>query len=328
LIGGGSEVVATHITHVFRGINRMSIIILFMCLLAIGLIVDRTLHAWKGFLVRAVFLTGAILALLDQIPSGIGPNYAQDIAAFRADEDFVRKIESSVTRNAKVFQLPVVWFPAFGGVCQMKDYNHLRGYLHSDRLQWSYGAVPGRSTYRWQLGVADLPASEMVARLAEVGFQGIYINTMGFEDGAQNLINELRRELGSEPIAGGSQGELRFFRLPKSKPMSSTNHSSSRSKSSVGEQSLHHFAGQGLSEAGKRSGARIAPAIRPFRPQKLVSGSLQHADDLDLAISMALEDLALEDIMIHCEPCPNGRRALLTRFPFTAVGQLRLTAAF
>jgi len=237
LVGGGSEIVGLHISNIFRAINRISIVIMFICLLAIGLIVDRALHARKSSLVRALFLTGTILALLDQIPSGIAPEYVRDVAAFRADQNFVRTIEESVAPDSKIFQFPVTWFPEFGGAFQMEDYNHLRGYLHSNRLHWSYGAVPGRSTYRWQLGVASLPVSEMVAKLVDGGFQGIYINTFGYEDGAQELINELGRELGSEPISGGFKGELRFFRLPTAKPMSSANHGSSRSKSIVGEQS-------------------------------------------------------------------------------------------
>jgi hypothetical protein len=74
----------------------------------------------------------------------------------------------------------------------------------------------------------------MVAKLVDAGFKGIYINTMGYDDGARELIDHLRRELGTEPISGGFQGELRFFRLPAAKPMPSTSNDSGRSKSGVG----------------------------------------------------------------------------------------------
>jgi phosphoglycerol transferase len=221
LIGGGSEMVTAHITYSFRGINRISIIIECMCLLTIGLIVDRALRTRKSSHVCVLLLAGTILALLDQIPSGIAPDYAQDRAAFRADESFVRSIEASVASGGKIFQLPVLWFPEFGGVGRMEDYNHLRGYLHSDRLCWSFGAAPGRSSYRWQLGIAALPPSKIVARLSDMGFEGIYINTFGYDDGARELIEELRRNLGTEPISGGAKGELRFFRLPGTKRVSS-----------------------------------------------------------------------------------------------------------
>jgi phosphoglycerol transferase len=119
-----------------------------------------------------------------------------------------------VPSGSSIMQLPAVWFPEFGTLHQMEDYDHLRCFLHSSRLRWSYGAVPGRSTYRWQQEVAASPVPEMISRLSGAGFSGIYINTLGYKDRGRKLLEQLRGYLATEPLMGGAKGELWFFRLP------------------------------------------------------------------------------------------------------------------
>ncbi|MGO9601239.1 MAG: hypothetical protein ACLP7Q_24940 [Isosphaeraceae bacterium] len=214
LMGAVSEMVALHVTQMFRAYNRISIFVLFLGLLAVGLLVQSVLKSQRGFRGQLLLVGLTTLALFDQVPAASSPQYANDRSAFEADHAFVQQMESYVAPGSPIFQFPVVWYPAFGDLYQMEDHNHLRGYLHGQKLRWSYGAVPGRPTYRWQKEVAALAVPEMVSRLSDAGFSGIYINTLGYKDRGRKLLEQLRDYLGTEPLVGGAKGELRFFRLP------------------------------------------------------------------------------------------------------------------
>ena len=79
-----------------------------------------------------------------------------------------------------VFQLPYVAFPESPPAHKMRDYDHLWGYFHSDRLKWSYGAIKGREGDLWQRRAASEPAAEMVETLRGAGFGGVMLFTLPF----------------------------------------------------------------------------------------------------------------------------------------------------
>jgi phosphoglycerol transferase len=214
LIGGISEIIALHISLMIRAYNRISIVLLFLSLVAVGIVFDRVFQNRRPAVRHLTLCLFTVLALLDQIPAGVVPDYTQDKLAFQKDRLFIQEVEGSVPSGSSIMQLPAVWFPEFGALHEMEDYDHLRGFLHSSRLRWSYGAVPGRSTHRWQQEVAALPVPGMVSRLSNAGFSGIYINTLGYKDRGRKLLEQLRSYLGAEPLVGGAKDELRFFRLP------------------------------------------------------------------------------------------------------------------
>jgi phosphoglycerol transferase len=71
----------------------------------------------------------------------------------------------------------------------MTDYEHLKGYLHSSTLRWSYGGVKGRDG-DWQKSLPEDPKL-LVAELEQLNFQGIWINRNGYEDRGALLIDQL-----------------------------------------------------------------------------------------------------------------------------------------
>ena len=48
-----------------------------------------------------------------------------------------------------IYQLPYHGYPEGGFQNDMWDYHLLVGYLHSDKLKWSYGSVKGREGDSW-----------------------------------------------------------------------------------------------------------------------------------------------------------------------------------
>ena len=161
------------------------------------------------FLVPALLIAG----IWDQTTRTFVPPYAWVRAEFTSDEVFVQTIEALLPEGAMVFQLPYAWFPEQGQIHQMVDYDHFRGYLHSRRLRWSYGAYKGRSGDAWILEISSKPVEEIVRRVTEAGFGGIYIDRSGFPDGGRDLESKLSLILHDQALVSPNN-LLAFFKLP------------------------------------------------------------------------------------------------------------------
>jgi phosphoglycerol transferase len=133
---------------------------------------------------------------------------------FQSDAAFIRQIDAILPIGAMVFQLPYHSFPEAGNTVKMYDYDHLRGYLHSDRLRWSYPAIAGRHESAWQEHVAKLPLVEMLKELNEAGFQGIYVDKFGYKDNAVSLATDLAKVLRTTRVEDSTH---RFLFYPLSK---------------------------------------------------------------------------------------------------------------
>jgi phosphoglycerol transferase len=101
----------------------------------------------------------------------------------------VARVAESFGSDAMIFQLPIIPFPEYPSVVNMTDYEHLKGYLHSSTLRWSYGGVKGRDG-DWQKSLSEDPKL-LVAELQQLHFQAIWINRNGYEDRGALLIEQL-----------------------------------------------------------------------------------------------------------------------------------------
>jgi phosphoglycerol transferase len=128
------------------------------------------------------------------------------------DRDFIKTIEAQLPAQAMIFQLPYTPFPESKGIHHMEDYDHVRGYYHSNRLRWSYGAMKGRPADLWQQSIASQPVPEMLESLAQAGFSGIYVDRFGYEDQGQKIEAELAQQLGPATVVSRNQ-RLSFFNL-------------------------------------------------------------------------------------------------------------------
>lgn len=221
-VGGLGSLFSLLITPMIRGYNRVSVFIAFLALFTIVITVER-LCAWAssagtckaGRQLLAVSLVPVLLVggIWDQTTRTFVPPYSWVREEFTNDETFVRNIEAILPDGAMVFQLPYAWFPEQGQIHQMVDYDHLRGYLHSRRLRWSYGAYKGRPGDAWLKEVAAKPAEELVREISSAGFRGIYIDRSGFPDAGKELESKLTALLQASPLVSPNKN-LAFFRLP------------------------------------------------------------------------------------------------------------------
>lgn len=212
MVGGLSVLINFFVTPQFRSWNRISLFIAFFSLAAMALVVDearrRARHPLRCRFALAALL---LLALLDQTTARSVPAYAVNAAEFDSDRAFVRAIEAQLPDGAMVYQLPYHPFPESEPAAKMRDYDHFRGYLHSERLRWSYGGIRGRES-DWQEALTGQPVDLVATRLAAVGYAGVYIDRYGYLDGGRSLEAEFIRILGRQPVVSAN-ARLSFFPL-------------------------------------------------------------------------------------------------------------------
>ncbi|HEV3118780.1 MAG TPA: hypothetical protein VGY58_17145, partial [Gemmataceae bacterium] len=217
-VGGFGMVASLYLGAWLRCFERMSIVIGFLSLLAVGLVLDRSPWLRQSHRRRAVVL-GILLAvgILEQTSVHFVPPYNALAREYAHDAAFIARIESEMPAGATIFQLPYMSFPENGPLCRIGDYEPVRGYLHSYSLRWSYGAVKGRKADAWQRTVAGLPVADMVQNLTTAGFQGIYIDRRGYEDKGASLERDLTELRGRTPLTSPN-GRLSFFDIRPYEP--------------------------------------------------------------------------------------------------------------
>jgi phosphoglycerol transferase len=216
-VGGISSLFAVLVSAGLRSYNRISVFIAFFSLFAIALGLDQLYRRWvKTRSAQIVFYAAVavvlLLGVLDQTTRHYVPDYANIKTEFLNDEQFVQQLEASVPSRAAIFQLPYVPFPEHPPVNKMVDYDHLRGYLHSNGLYWSYGTMKNREGDLWLQRVSALPTEELLETLSLSGFSGIYLDRNGYEDHGAAKEAELAAALQSQPLASAN-GRLIFFNL-------------------------------------------------------------------------------------------------------------------
>lgn len=212
-VGGFSALFAFIISPQIRTYNRISVFIAFFSLLAVALVLEEFFlrrSQWPVAVRYVVFALILLVALLDQTNKYFVPVYAENEAEFTNDQQFVSAIEQRMPPGAMIFQLPHVGFPESPAVNRMGDYELFKGYLHSQKLRWSYGAMKRRDTDLWLQQISAKRVPEMLEALAVAGFKGIYIDRFGFQD--TGVETQIRDTLQSAPLVSANQ-RLVFFDL-------------------------------------------------------------------------------------------------------------------
>lgn len=141
----------------------------------------------RGWMVAGVLVAIGIAGLYDETPGGRNA-YEARIAQWNQDAHFFAQLEDRLTApEPMVFQLPVVPYPEPDGD-NLIVYDHFRGYLHTDEVAWSHGAMRGRPESVWQTQLIKLPTEVALDSLAAIGFDGVYVDTFGYADRGASLL--------------------------------------------------------------------------------------------------------------------------------------------
>jgi hypothetical protein len=187
ILGGVNQLLGAFGFVWLRGTNRFSVWILAVALL---FLVTRGFARRRGSALAAAVVVA--IALADQVPRR---TTREDVRATRlavtGDRVFVAALEEALPEGAMLFMLPVVEFPEGRAVLGAREYDHLRPYLHSRRLAFSFGTDKGRPREGWQVDTVARGPVPMLAALERYGFAGILLDRRAYPDDARDLLDEL-----------------------------------------------------------------------------------------------------------------------------------------
>jgi hypothetical protein len=203
-----------------RAYNRLCVFLAVPVLAAAVYWLDKFTLTRTGARARAwrvAALAGALaFGYLDETPWSWNPLNTKGMVAvdkqaerYRDDAAFFEKAEAHMTPGTRVFCLPYVPFPESPPAHKMGNYEHARGYLLTNNLYWSYGAIKRREADVWQRDVEGQPPNELLQRIVAAGFDALFIDGRGYstrpDDPASTRIANFNKEM--QRVAPGS-GQL------------------------------------------------------------------------------------------------------------------------
>ena len=213
-IGGISSIISFWITPMLRGYNRISIFLGFFCIVSLCVTCQNCLEKAKRKNLSYLWICMMfIIGIFEQIPEKTYFSREESLALYQSDDAFIKSIESELPINAMVFQLPYHEYPEGGVQCNMLSYHPMNGYLLSDHLRWSYGAIRGRRTGWWYKYISSLNYEEMINCITRIGFSGLYIDGRAYEESEKEaMLDKLSKILDQMPRVS-ENGNLFFFNL-------------------------------------------------------------------------------------------------------------------
>ena len=201
LVSCGGSVIGYLINLPVRSYNRISIVIVFIALLGFAEFMDGVIKKQKYiiqfFIVAAVLIVG----ILDQ---NVDYSYSDGHVFFLEQSDFMEKIDEKMSDGSRIFCLPY-WNWISDG-----QRNYMMGAAETDGLIWSCGAEQGREEAIWQKGIAGLAPDEMLAALANAGYDGVFLDKYDSnmpESDFENLVLALTEASGTEPMVSENGSE-------------------------------------------------------------------------------------------------------------------------
>lgn len=199
-VGGFAVILSTYINPTFRSMNRMSVFIAFVSLVAVGLLLQliksQKLAVWASLLILP-------FALFDQISLGVMQNFIREPAEYRMLVKYADEIKSRVGENAKIYTLPLGQYPEGG------DKKLMRIALLTDGIVWSTGAEKMRAGNFWQERVARLEMKPFLRKIISEGFTGLLVNVKEMNP---TKLAEIEKELTIKPLQD-QKGEYSFYDL-------------------------------------------------------------------------------------------------------------------
>jgi hypothetical protein len=165
----------------------------------------------------SALIAALIIGLYDE-GQAAGPLNQKHIAIrqeWTALAAFVGSLESRLPAGVMIFQLPVLTYLNELGREQMQPLDHIKPYVVSMRVHWSFPAMAD-SIVRWQQQVGRLPTPVLATALAAQGFQAVLIDRNGYFDRGLTVLKELGVSQSPQAVIAESDRyialDLRFVR--------------------------------------------------------------------------------------------------------------------
>jgi phosphoglycerol transferase len=217
-IGGFSALFAVLITPMIRAWNRVSVFIAFTSIAGTLLMIDqflgrvrakRHVTRWAGLAAGML----CIFAYWDQTTPACTPCLRAADGDFKSDASFVAAIEKTVPKNSAIYQLPYLAFPEVPPINKLGAYDPARGYLDSQTLRWSWGAMKGRPADLFFRSLATESPERQIEVARRLCFSGVYIDRRGYADNGAAIEASFQQALGRPPTLTSSNNQEVFFDL-------------------------------------------------------------------------------------------------------------------
>jgi hypothetical protein len=128
------------------------------------------------------------------------------------DRTFVTKIEQAFPLVEKVYQLPETPFPPDPGRERMKSYDHVRPYLWSQRMHWSWPNF-SRDRSAWSKMIGTPGSQKFVNNLSISGFSGLWLDRFAYTSKELNALEIKLNALLGSPLAISDSGRYALYSL-------------------------------------------------------------------------------------------------------------------
>ena len=177
-IGGFGVLLSLFVTSMIRAYNRVCVFIAFFALAGAAIAFDplaRRLTANRWTMLAFVPGLGLLLALgvWDQTSPVYVPDYTDLAAQHERDAAFFGQVEEDLPPGSMVFQLPYIFFPEAPPFGKCRNYDHLKPYLLSHSLRWSFGTFRGRPADTFMRMLSSFRPEQMMRVLVLLGYEGL-----------------------------------------------------------------------------------------------------------------------------------------------------------
>lgn len=211
-VGGLGGFISVFINIPMRCYNRISLVIMFLSLVMCAMLLEEVVKKRRTLTLTILAAVLVCVGFFDQtIPAG-----NQNADSYEEIRDEVRAAEAQLEPGDSVFTLPYDSWPS---ATIPGSYILHEGYIESDTLYWSYGAMEGREQAVRQAEAADKEPYEMIQDLREAGYDGIWLDTVLMsqkygEEYAAALKEDISAILEDEPEVS-RYGRICFWKIPE-----------------------------------------------------------------------------------------------------------------
>ncbi|MFA6561903.1 MAG: hypothetical protein WCV00_08350 [Verrucomicrobiia bacterium] len=180
-VGGLNSLYGLGGFYLFRGANRVSIVILALTLLFGARLLSRWFRDRRAWTQWGIVGVLAVVGVWDQPSWRDGDEtITEERRAIETDRAVGSFLQANLLSGAMVFQLPAMDCPESPWIGRVESYDLFRPYLHTEGLRFSFGNNKGRPDAQWQFPVAAMPFDQMLATLRTNRFQALYVDKRGY----------------------------------------------------------------------------------------------------------------------------------------------------
>lgn len=194
-VGGFGAVINLLTLPDIRAYNRFSVYLAFFAIATTGFwlqscINNSFLLKRIGYGIATLFVTFSLYdQLLDR--NGLINLQKKDVKRANNERLIVKKLESIFEKDSAILELPFTGFPPLANFNKMESYDHVRPYLWSQHLKWSWPSFSQRHR-EWQAKMSILKGSNLINAAIYSGFSAIWIDRFAYSDNGEELISSLK----------------------------------------------------------------------------------------------------------------------------------------